>query len=122
MLLRDRDTKFGPAFDETLKELGITPVPIAYHAPAMNAYAERFIGTLKRECLERFVVLGTGHLDHIVAEFTRYYNEERPHMGLGLRTPSGPSPPECARPPTTSEIRCEERLGGLLRHYHRKAA
>jgi transposase InsO family protein len=89
----------------------------------MNAFAERFIGTLKRECLDRFIVLGTRHFDYLVRVLAQHYNAERPHAAIGNRPPAGPAPPPTrAVPSSPLRVVCEERLGGVIRHYRRKAA
>lgn len=90
-------------------------------SPNPNAFAERFILTLKSECLDRFVVLGTGHLDHLVGEFTDYYNRQRAHSRLGFRAPMQARDHRTLDPPAAGEVRCQERLGGVLKHYHRRA-
>jgi putative transposase len=93
--------------------------------PNMNAYAERFVQTVKLECLDHFVCFGVEHLRYIVSEFLTHYNQHRPHQSLNNR----PIPeaevdadsPSVLRLPS-GEVACEERLGGLLKHYYRKAA
>lgn len=128
MLIRDRDSKFGPEFDAALKEFRVDQTPLPYRSPNLNAHVERFIKTLEVECLDRFIVMGTGHLDHLVKEFTGCYNRQRPHSGIGGATPmrmsrGGPSPPGSMG--TTSShgrICCQKRLGGVLKHYYRRAA
>lgn len=124
ILLRDRDGKYGEtAFDHRLRAVGITPVRLPALSPNLNAYAERFIKTLRNECLDRFIALGTGHLDHLVGEFVDYYNRQRPHSRLDQnRAPCGPSPPTMLRPPGASEVVRQDRLGGAVKHYFRKAA
>jgi transposase InsO family protein len=85
----------------------------------MNAYAERWAQTLQTECLDHFIILGEQHLRYLVSEFGAYYNQHRPHQGVGnvpLAQASDGPPPEKGR------VLCKERLGGLLRHYYRKAA
>jgi transposase InsO family protein len=86
-LLRDNDTKFGPAFARVAQASGIEEVRIAYPAPRMNAIAERFLGSVRRECLDHVIILGDRHLEEILTEYTAYFNRERPHQGLGQRLP-----------------------------------
>jgi putative transposase len=86
----------------------------------MNAIAERFVGTVKRECLDYFVVFGEDHLRYLLREFLTHYHDCRPHQGLGNVPPSGPSP-GADSPLSLTEVRCEARLGGLLKHYSRAA-
>lgn len=95
---------------------------LPHAAPNMNAFAERFIQTLQDECLDRFIALGTRHLDHLAATFVEHYNRERTHSAIGFRPPCGPSPPLDLSIPAGRDIRCRTRLGGLLRHYYRRAA
>ena len=86
----------------------------------MNAHVERFIQTLQVECLEKFIVLGTRHMDYLVAEFVKHYNTERPHSSLEFRPPA--APPTSRAPPTvTGRVWCKQRLGGLLKHFYRAA-
>lgn len=116
ILIRDNDMKFTRDFDQTLKRFGIDPYPLPVQAPLLNAHVERWIKSLKVECLDHFIPVGTKHLDHIIGEYVEHYHYERPHQGLGnkpiMRT---------ALPLDEGEIRCDSRLGGLLRHYHRAA-
>jgi putative transposase len=117
VLTRDRDTKFGRAFDDALRAQNITPVRLPHCSPNLNAHVERFIQTVHVECLDRFIVVGTSHLDHLVREFMEHYNRERPHSAIGFRTPVGRSPPAANRGP----VRCRTRPGGVLKHYYRTA-
>jgi putative transposase len=120
VLTRDNDQKFGRAFDDALRSRDIMPVRLPYCAPNLNAHVERFIQTVQNECLDRFMVMGTDHLDHLMAEFIEHYNRERPHSAIDNRPPVGRPPP--LRLAGSGEVRCRERLGGVLRHYYRKAA
>ncbi|MDX2198735.1 MAG: integrase core domain-containing protein [Phycisphaerae bacterium] len=125
-LVRDRDTKFSFAFDRLLFGAGIRRVRIPLLAPNANAFAESWIGSFKRECLNHFVCFSLGHLDHVARAFVRFHNEFRPHQGLGNRTiPAAAagwsSDDSTAGAPEVHRIRCEKALGGLLRHYSRAA-
>ena len=115
-ILHDRDRKYTAKFDAILKSDGIKPVRLPVRAPNLNSYAEARLGSLKRECLNHFLVFGERHLDHLIREYLAYYHHERPHQSLGNRTiiPL----PTCV----DGEIRCKTRLGGLLNHYYREAA
>lgn len=123
VLTRDREQKFGKAFDGALRAEGITPERLPHCAPNLNAHVERFIQTMQVECLDRFIVCGRAHLDHLVGEFVEHYNAERPHSSIGHRPPAGRAPPP---PPRLAgrdcSIRCRKRLGGVLLHYYRQAA
>jgi putative transposase len=118
----DRDSKFTEQFREILKSDDVEVVQTAVRAPNQNAYAERFVQTIKHECLDLFIVLGEKHLRHLIHEFVAYYHAERPHLATGNLPPLmtvPPDPIECLGP---KDVVCHEQLGGLLRHYDRKAA
>jgi putative transposase len=121
-LIKDGDTKFTEKFDEVFKSEGIKVKRLPYRSPNLNAYAERYVQSIKQECLDQFVVFGESHLQYLVREYEQHYNTVRPHQGLGNRTigivPMAPPDGEV----NPAEIECESRLGGLLRHYHRRAA
>ncbi len=84
-LIRDRDTKFLGGFDVVLESEDIEVVQTSIEAPEMNGHAESFVGTIKRECLDHFIVFSHEHLAHLVREFQDYYNTVRPHRGLDNR-------------------------------------
>jgi len=88
-LIHDRDGKFGRGFDVFLQRRGVQPVRIPAFSPNLNAYAERFIRTLRNECLDQFVVMGRRHLRHLLAVYSSYYNHQRPHSALEQITPCG---------------------------------
>ena len=117
-LLRDFDTKFTQAFDALLEAEGIEAVKVGPAAPNLNAYAECFVLSIKSECLDHFVVFGEEHLRYLMDEYLAHYLTERAHQGVG-NVPLKICPGD---PPTEGEVVCQERLGGLLRHYERKAA
>lgn len=126
-VIHDRDNKFSNRFRGLFKVPGIQYVRTPLLAPDANAYAESWIGTLKRECLNHFMCFSLGHLNHIGQAYVRFYNEHRPHQSLGNRTldaavtaPSEEVPIE--RKPDVGRVRCQRFLGGLLRHYYRAAA
>ena len=125
LLLRDRDDKFAAgdgAFGRALGEADIKSVRLPHRSPNLNAHVERLIQSIQVECLDHFVILGTRHLDHLLSKYIDYHNRERPHMSLGFATPMGRPPPTSAGPIDPREVRCREHLGGVLRHYYRKAA
>ena len=126
-LLRDRDCKYSDAFDRLLRNSGIRRIRTPVLAPNANAFAESWIGSIKRECLNHFMCFGLGHLDYIVQQFVRFHNEFRPHQRLGNRTipEAATGPPttlSATREPKIDRIRCRRFLGGLLKHYERDAA
>src|SRR5215210_2953340 len=92
-LLRDNDSKYGPAFARVAGASGIAVLRTAYRAPRMNATCERFLGSVRRECLDHLLVLGERHLRRILEEYARYFNQARPHQSLGQRRPHPRSAP-----------------------------
>src|SRR6266852_1898182 len=117
-LIHDLDTKFTKAFDARRKADGIEPVKVGPAAPNLNSHAEQFVSSIKSECLDHFIVFGEEHLRLLVSAYVEHYNEERPHQGVGnvsLKVAADD-------PASEGEIVCHERLGGVLKHYERKAA
>jgi putative transposase len=97
-------------------------VKTAIRAPNQNSYAERFVQTIKTECLDHFIVLGEKHLRYIIDEYLIYYHEERPHLALGNLPPGMTNAPVRVECLSIDDVVCQEQLGGLLKHYQRKAA
>jgi len=120
-VLRDGDKKFTAEFCSVLESEGLEVKRVGPMAPNMNAYAERWVQTLKSECLDHFVVLGEAHLRYIVSEFVTHYLEERPHQAKDNLPLVGESPPETVDVIRCEELVCRKRLGGLLKSYSRKA-
>ena len=121
LVLRDRDDKFGPAFDQALERRGVTPFKLPVRSPNLNGHLERWVQSLKHECLDRFIVFGPSHMDLLVREYVAHYHEERPHQGMGNRPLFGTGPPPNLAP-SPGRVACRTRLGGLLKHYERLAA
>jgi len=121
-IIKDADTKFTAQFDAILESNGATVKQISRKAPNMNPFCEAWIGTFKRECLDRFIVFGERHLQHLSRTYERYYNSVRAHSSLD-NEPVGVQNPG---PPDSSEeekgVICDAWLGGLLRHYRKAAA
>ena len=86
-LIHDRDSKFSGAFDEVFRSEGISVIHTPIRAPQANAYAERFVRTVRAECLDWLLILGRRHLESVLRVYTAHYNRERPHRGLALLTP-----------------------------------
>ena len=86
-LLRDRDSKFTAAFDEVFAGNGMRVIKTPVQSPRANSFATRFVGTLRRECLDHLLILGRQHLRKVLAEFARHYNGHRPHQALHQRPP-----------------------------------
>ncbi len=117
-LIHDRDPLFTERFREILKTSGVKTVKLPARSPNLNAYAERFVLSVKSECLAKIIPLGERHLRKAVKEYTEHYHLERNHQGLDNELIEGPSRPVN----TDSAVDCRERLGGILRYYHRRAA
>jgi putative transposase len=122
VLLREIGGKFGPEFDAVFAAEGVAVKRLTPASPNLDARAERWVQTAKRELLDRFVVFGEAHLRYLLSVFLSHYHETRPHQALGNAPPCGPPSPAEGAPPDPAEVVCEERLGGLHKHYSRKAA
>ncbi len=115
-LILDRDTKFSRRFRDALPA-GLQLVRTPYQAPNANAHAERFVRSIKEECLSKMIWFGEGHLRKALFEYLEHYHRERNHQGLGNELIDA-----APLPSATGCVVCNERLGGLLRHYNRSAA
>ena len=115
-LVIDRDAMFSPRFKSIVRGSGVEILRTAYQAPNMNAYAERFVRSIKSECLDQMILLGRESLVRTIAEYAERYYDERSHQGIGNEIVSG------AAPQSEGIIEARERLGGLLKYYHRRAA
>jgi len=115
-LVRDRDTKFVGPFDEVMRSIGARVIRTPVRSPRANAFAERFVGTARAECLDWLLVRSERHLDRVLREFVAHYNHERPHRGINLDEPV----PYLANRQFGNGDRVEraDRLGGLLHEYH----
>jgi len=118
-LIHDRDSKFSAAFDEVFRSEGFKVIHTPIRAPQANAYAERFVRTVRAECLDWLLILGRRHLERVLRVYTDHYNSERPHRGLALEPPDPVSAPG---PPATGKIERRDRLGGLIHENYRAAA
>ena len=116
-LLLDRDPLYTSQFRDLLSSAGVTPIRLPASSPNLNAYAERFVRSIKSECLNKLVLLGEGHLRAAIREYLAHYHRERNHQGLDSQLIVPPA--SLNRP---GPIVCRERLGGLLRFYDREAA
>ena len=113
-LIRDRDSKFTAAFDAVFAGADIRIIRTPVRAPRANAIAERFIGTLRRECLDHLLITGPRHLAAVLHEFVEHYNTHRPHRSLDQHPPAGRTPPPSGA--TVRPLR-RDRLGGLVHEY-----
>jgi putative transposase len=120
-LIRDNDGKFSPQFDQILRVDHVEVKRITPLSPNLNAIAERWVQSVKQEMLDHFVVFGEEHLRLLLREYETFYNERRPHQSMENTPPTA-----SASPPSVSlaldDVACDKRLGGLLKHYHRRAA
>jgi transposase InsO family protein len=116
-LVRDNDGKFTSAFDAVFNTEGIRVIRASVRAPKANATCERFVGTIRRECLDWLLIANRRHLQRVLAEFIGDYNGHRPHRALGLDPPE-PRPPAQPRPALRAPaIHRHDRLGGLIHEY-----
>ena len=113
-LIRDRDSKFTAAFDAVFTGADIRIIRTPIRAPRANAIAERFIGTLRRECLDHLLITGPRHLDVVLREYVQHFNTHRPHRSLDQHPPAGGTPPRSGA--TIRPLR-RDRLGGLIHEY-----
>ena len=120
LLIRDRDAKFTASFDEVFVCEGIEVIRTPIRSPRANAIAERWGRTVREECLDWTLVLGRHHLEAVLRDYVRHYNQHRPHRGLRLRVPA-PVSEVIPAPPALSDIARHDVLGGLI-HKYRAAA
>jgi putative transposase len=123
-LFRDRDSKFTKSFDEVFASIGIETIRTPVRSPRANAYAERFVRTIRQECLDHVLVVSRRHLESVLADFVRHYNKARPHRGLQLAPPI-PGPVTAfgdgAVTRHSSLVTRHDILGGMI-HEHERAA
>jgi transposase InsO family protein len=115
-LIRDRDTKFGEAFAETVSALGMDPILTAYRSPWQNGYCERLIGSIRRECLDHLIIMNESHLRGIMQSYIRYYNTQRTHLGIKK---DSPEPREVQASGKIDKVAV---VNGLHHYYFRRAA
>jgi putative transposase len=113
-LIHDRDTKFSHAFDEVFRTTGIKIIRTPIQAPNANAFAERWVRTVRADCLDRILILGSRHLQRVLHVYRRHINEHRPHRALRLQPPCGRAPTPVIEP---AELRRRDLLGGLIYEY-----
>jgi putative transposase len=115
-LLRDRDAKFSGPFDGVFETEGVRVIRTPIRAPKANAFAERFVRTIRRECLDHVLIYGRRHLERVLQAYVAHYVEERPHRGLGLAIPAGMRIPP-ARRSARARVERKDLLGGLIHEY-----
>jgi len=117
-LIHDRATLFTEPFPRMLRDANVKTIKLPAHSPNLNADAERFVRTVRQECLDRMIFCGEASLRRAIDEFIGHSNEERNHQGLANQIIR----PEFPVFPVEGEVGCRKRLGGLLRYYYRKVA
>jgi transposase InsO family protein len=122
LLIHDRDLKFSGGCDLVFQSEGIAVIRTPVRAPNANAYAERWIGSVRRECLDRLLIFSRRQLEHVLHVYTRHYNQHRPHRALALSPPEqadgSPAPP---RAPPHPQLNRRDLLGGLIHEYEHAA-
>ena len=111
---RDRDTKCTTSFDEVFRSEGIRVIKTPVRSPRATAYAERWVRTVRTECLDWLLILGHGHLERVLRQYVCHYNRQRPHRGIDLEVPAGEV--GCT-PPTLHRVDRHDVLGGLIHEY-----
>jgi putative transposase len=114
-LIHDRDPLYTAKFASILKAAGVQPVKLPPRSPNLNAHAERFVRSIKEECLDHLILFSEEQLRYVLTEYLQYYHQERIHQGINKII-------EPQHEGNQGEIICIERLGGLLKSYHREAA
>jgi putative transposase len=116
-LIHDRDRKFTAAFDEVFRSEGIRTIRTPVRAPRANAFIERWVGTVRHECLDRLLVVNRRHLERVLPVYIRHYNEHRPHRSLDQRPPIQAPPPRSETRDVHDRLRRRDVLGGLIHEY-----
>ena len=120
-LIHDRDSKFCESFRDTIEGVGVTSVRLPARSPDLNAFAERWVRSVKEECLSKLILFGENSLRHALKEYVAHHHHERNHQGKDNLL-LFPEPATAQTNGLEGGIQCRERLGGLLRFYHREAA
>jgi transposase InsO family protein len=119
-LLHDHDAKYAGSFERVAAASGIEVIRTPIRAPRANAVCERFLGTVRRECVDHLLVLSERQLHRVLTEFVTYFNRSRPHQGIGQKSPT-PADAAAPRPRGTQRIVAVPVLGGLHHDYRRAA-
>jgi putative transposase len=121
LLIHDRDTKFSRAFDNVFRSEGMKVTRTPVQAPNANANAERWVRTVRSDCLDRILILGRRHLERVLRVYTRHYNAHRPHRALRLAPPDGGTPTDNEHTRAAAAVHRHDLLGGLIHEYQRAA-
>jgi putative transposase len=116
-LVHDRDSKFTAAFDEVFNAEGIEVIRTPYRAPKANAVAERWVRTVRQECLDWLLIVSRRHLKRVLRIYVEHYNHQRPHRGLDLQAPIPVDSDRSMSRPVQRDVRRRDRLGGLIHEY-----
>ncbi len=116
-LLRDNDKIYGHAFQQRVKSMLIEEVKTTVHSPWQNPYCERVIGSIRRECLDKIIILNEKHFRGVMKDYLDYYNHYRPHLSLERNSPI----PRDVEPPSKGPVKSIPLLGGLHHLYTRAA-
>ena len=114
----DRDASYGQCFQERAQAMGTTEIAIAPRSPWQNAYVERIIGSIRRECLDHIIVINERHLRRVLSSYIVYYHHSRTHLSLAKDCPD----PRAVRPPSSGRVIAVPQAGGLHHRYERSAA
>ena len=117
-LIHDRDGKYCPAFDRTIEAVGVKPIKLPARSPNLNSHCERWVRSVKEECLSKLILFGEPSLRRVLAQFQTHFHQERPHQGKDNVVLFPLAGEDRAR---GSPVACRERLGGLLKYYYREA-
>ncbi|MFL6225533.1 MAG: integrase core domain-containing protein [Actinomycetes bacterium] len=120
-IIRDRDSKFTRDFDAVFASEGIEIIKTPVRAPKANAFAERWVRTVRAEGLDWLLIVGRGHLEQVLRIYVKHYNEHRPHRALGLEAPDPPAGLAVVGEDESGWVRRRDLLGGLLHEYQRAA-
>jgi len=120
-LVRDRDAKFSRSFDDVFRSEGAEVLLTPVRAPKANAYAERWVRTIRTECLDWLLILGRGHLEQVLRVYVQHYNRHRPHRALLLQPPDPPARLTVLGESDRGAVHRSDLLGGLLHEYRRAA-
>jgi len=118
LLIHDRDAKFGGGFDHVFQSEGIAVIRTPIRAPNANAHAGRWVGSVRRECLDRLLIFSRRQLEHVLRVYARHYNRHRPHRSLAFRPPAQlDTSPTPVRAPPYPQLNRRDLLGGLIHEY-----
>jgi len=116
-LIHDRDSKFSKVFDEVFRNEGVEIIRTPFRAPKANAFAERWVGTVRRDCLDWILIVSRRQLEQVLRVYVDHYNSHRPHRALGLTPPAPERRLRLVSPASPERVHRRDRLGGLIHEY-----